>query len=187
MTTALRDEALKLLDGRGAILDAAREISAAMREAGVEGAIVGGVAVVLHGHVRTTVDVDVYSPEPAPKLVELLESLGFALDRSRRQFTRGDLIVHIVRPEQVGEPPRRFVTIDGVATVSLADLIAMKLRSGLAKMTRAQDLADVIGLIRKCGLKGDFARKLDAPLRPSFRELVRAVASEDNGMEASIT
>ena len=36
MTIALRDEALKLLEGRGAILDAAREISKAMRDAGVE-------------------------------------------------------------------------------------------------------------------------------------------------------
>ncbi len=76
MTTALRDEALKLLDGRGAILDAAREISAALREAGVEGAIVGGIAVVLHGHVRTTIDVDIDSAEPAERLVRILVLSG---------------------------------------------------------------------------------------------------------------
>ncbi len=187
MTIALRDEALKLLDGRGAILDVARETSEAMRDTGVEGAILGGIAVVLHGHVCTTVDVDVYSPETAERLVESFEYLGFALDRGRRELTRGDLVVHIVRPEQVGKPPRRFVTIDGVATVSLADLIAMKLRRGLAKMTRAQDLADVIGLIRKCGLKGDFARKLESELRPSFREFVRAVASEDERSDSRLS
>lgn len=178
MQTALRDEALKLLDGRGAILDAAREISAALRSAGVEGAIVGGIAVVLHGHVRTTVDVDVYSPEAPGRLVALLESLGFALDPARREFTRGDLVVHIVRPEQVGTPPRRVVEIDGVTTVSLVDLVAMKLRSGLANLTRAQDLADVIGLIRKLGLNGGFASRLPADLRPEFRKLVRAIRAE---------
>src|SRR4051794_10426112 len=140
MPTALRDEALKLLDGRGAILDAAREISAALREAGVEGAFVGGVAVVLHRHVRTTVDVDVYSPEPADRLIGVLESLGFSLDRARLEFVRDALVVRIVRPEHVATPPRRLTEIDGVTTVSLADLIAMKLRSGLANLTRAQDL-----------------------------------------------
>lgn len=172
MPFALRDEALKLLDGRGAILDAAREISAALRGAGVEGAIVGGVAVVLHGHVRTTIDVDVYSPEPAERLIGVLESLGFALDRGRKEFVR------IVRPEQVGTPPGERVEIDGVTTVSLADLIAMKLRSGLAKLTRAQDLADVIGLIRRRDLAGGFASQLPEDLRPEFRKLVRAIRDE---------
>ena len=178
MPIILRDEALKLLDGRGAILDAAREISAALRDAGVGGAIVGGVAVVLHGHVRTTVDVDVYSPEPAERLIALLESLGFSFDPSRREFVRDGVVVHIVRPEQVGAPPRALIEIEGVTVVSLADLIAMKLRSGLAKTTRAQDLADVIGLIRRCNLKGGFASHLPKDLRPEFRKLVRAIRDE---------
>ncbi len=65
-----------------------------------------------------------------------------------------------------------------MTTVCLADLIAMKLRSGLVKITRAQDLADVLGLIRRRGLKGDFARELDPDLRPAFRKLVNAIASE---------
>jgi hypothetical protein len=179
MPIVLRNEALKLLDGRGAILDAAREISTALREHGVEGAIVGGVAVVLHGHVRTTVDVDVYSAEPAGRIVGVIEALGFSLDRARREFVRDKLVVHIVRPEQVPIPPREVVEIDGVTTVSLADLIAMKLRSGLARVTRAQDLADVIGLIRACGLKAGFASRLPADLRPEYRKLVRAVREED--------
>ena len=178
MPIALRDEALKLLDGRGAILDAAREISAALREAGVEGAVVGGVAVVLHGHVRTTVDVDVYSSEPAARLTGVLESLGFSLDPERREFVREGIVVHIVRPDQVGTAPGRLVEIEGVTTVSLADLIAMKLRSGLAKLTRAQDLADVIGLIRRCGLTGGFSSRLSSDLRPEFRKLVRAIRDE---------
>lgn len=178
MPIALRDEALKLLDGRGAILDAAREISAALREAGVAGAIVGGVAVVLHGYIRTTVAVDIYSPEPTERPIDLLESLGFSLDSSRREFVRDGVVVHIVRPEQVGTPPRALTEIEGVTVVSLADLIAMKLRLGLAKRTRAKDLADVIGLIRKRGPKGGFSSQLPADLRPDFRKLVRAIRDE---------
>lgn len=176
MPIALRDEALKLLDGRGAILDAAREISAASREAGVEGAVVGGVAVVLHGHARTTVDV--YSPAPADRLIGVLESLGFSLDRARREFVREDLVIQIVRLDQVSISPGRRIEIDGMTTVSLADLIAMKLRSGLAKMTRTQDLADVIGLIRRRDLKGAFASQIPEDLGPEFLKLVRAMQDE---------
>jgi hypothetical protein len=45
-------------------------------------------------------------------------------------------------------------------------------------MTRPIDLADVIGLIRKCGLKSGFSSRLPADLRPEFRKLVRAIRDE---------
>src|SRR6184192_3328155 len=56
----VRHEALLMLDKRGAILDTAREVSRVLKQHKVRGAIIGGVAVVLHGHIRTTKDVDVY-------------------------------------------------------------------------------------------------------------------------------
>jgi hypothetical protein len=68
--------------------------------------------------------------------------------------------------------------IEQVLTVSLPDLINLKLRSGLKHVTRAQDLADVIGLIRAHHLRGDFAGKLEKSLRPEFRKLVKAVQKE---------
>ncbi len=72
MIRAIRDEALLLLEGRGAILEVAREVARLMRDAGVEGAVIGGVAVVLHGYVRTTVDVDVLVPKEAKPLADSL-------------------------------------------------------------------------------------------------------------------
>ena len=53
-TRALRVEALSLLDRRGSILELAREISRLMRRQGIPGVVVGGIAVVLHGHLRVT-------------------------------------------------------------------------------------------------------------------------------------
>lgn len=47
----LRKEALLLLQGRGAILEIAREVSSILQAAGIDAVVVGGVAVVLHGHV----------------------------------------------------------------------------------------------------------------------------------------
>ena len=59
----VRHEALLMLDKRGAILDTAREVSRILKQKKVRGAVIGGVAVVLHGHIRTTKDVDVYVAE----------------------------------------------------------------------------------------------------------------------------
>jgi hypothetical protein len=58
----------------------------------------------------------------------------------------------------------------------------MKLRSGSTNLLRAQDLADVIGLIRHHRLTNGFARQLDKALRPIFRKLVRLIQREGSGL-----
>ena len=63
-------------------------------------------------------------------------------------------------------------------TVSLPDLLAMKLRSGTRNMLRAIDLADVIGLIRVNGLSGTFAGLLPKDIRPAYRKLIKAFDAE---------
>lgn len=167
-----------MLDGRGAILDTARELTGAFRSQGTSAAVIGGVAVVLHGHVRATRAIDLLAGSPLGSIAQVLQSLGFVHDPTRREFVRDDIPVHLVLPEQAGMTSSQTVEIQGIDTVPLADLIAMKLRSGTANMLRAQDLADVIGLIRRHQLGGDYARPLDKSLRPAFRKLVRAIERE---------
>jgi hypothetical protein len=174
----LREEALLLLDGRGALLDAAREISGAFRDRQIVGAVIGGIAVLLHGYVRTTTDIDLFLPGPLEDAASVLEGLGFVHDRGRREFVRGGLPVHLVKLEQLGTPPAAYLDIEGVATVSLPDLLAMKLRSGSKSILRAIDLGDVIGLIRANGLSGSFASKLPKDVRPAFRKLIKAFDAE---------
>jgi hypothetical protein len=175
----LRDEALLMLEKRGAILEVAREVSRLMREAGLPGVVIGGVAVVLHGHVRTTVDVDVLVDPPLDRMRDLLVANGFVHDAARKEFVKGGVPVHLVRPQDAKitkrSEPRE---IDGIATVGLAELVEMKLRSGSADPLRAQDLADVIGLVRHHALKSDFAARLDKSVRREFRKLVRLIESE---------
>ena len=173
-----RDEALSLMEGRGAILDVAREISTYLREAGVAAAVVGGVAVVLHGHWRSTKDIDLLAGAPLEAVAEVLTSRGFEHNPARREFVRDGIPVHLVTAEQTGSSLQETVEIEGVVTVPLSDLIEMKLRSGSANLLRAQDLADVIGLIRCHGLSGAFARKLEKSMRPTFRKIVRAIEKE---------
>lgn len=174
----LREEGLRILQGQGAILEIAREVSALMRAEGIDGAIIGGVAVVLHGHVRTTIDVDVFVPEPLESLSTLLQDNGFAWDPDRREFVKQGIAVHLVKLDQIKSPPKQLEEIEQITTVSLADLINMKLRSGSSNILRAQDLADVIGLIRHHHLSAEFVPRIDKNLRTEYRRLVEAVAGD---------
>ena len=76
MVADIREEALLTLQGRGAILDVARQVSDVLRAEELEGAVIGGVAVVLHGHVRTTADVDVFALDHG-RLATALRDRGF--------------------------------------------------------------------------------------------------------------
>ncbi|MCK6621710.1 MAG: hypothetical protein HUU32_07655 [Calditrichaceae bacterium] len=176
----LREKALLMLDKRGALLDVAREVSRLMRKAGIPGAVIGGVAVLLHGHLRTTKDIAVALNPPLESLAELLTANGFTFDRRKREFVKYGVPVHLVLPEQVGTLPAAAVEIEGITTVTLVDLISMKLHSGSNDLLRAQDLADVIGLIRRRRLGSEFARQLPKPLRPAFRKLARLIEREES-------
>ncbi len=170
-----------MLDGGGAILDVAREVSGVLVSTGIPGMVIGGVAVVLHGHLRTTKDVDVYLGEPPERFARELEARGYRIDRERKELVKGGIPVHLVMEDQVGTPPAKSEDIEGVRVVSLADLISMKLRSGTANLLRAQDLADVIGLIRHRRLTSKFAGRIQKDLRPEFRKLVKAIRDEMSG------
>ena len=167
-----------MLEGRGAILNVARDVSQALSHAGIEAAVIGGVAVVLHGYVRTTVDVDLLIPEVLPSLKGVLEKAGCSFHRSRSEFRKQGVPVHLVTLQQTRTMPAGFVEIEGIRTVSLPDLIGMKLSSGLRDPLRAIDLADVIGLIRHHRLAPTFASQLPKALRAEFRKLARAIAKE---------
>ncbi len=167
-----------MLDRRGSILELARELSELMQREKIPGVVIGGIAVVLHGHVRSTKDIDILIDHPLEALAKVLCDHGFRYDEARREFVRDDVPVHLVTREQVARAPRKTMQIEGITTVSLADLIEMKLESGSKNVLRAQDLADVIGLIRQNNLTGEFARYLDKSLRSAYRKLVKAIRED---------
>ncbi len=174
-------EALRLVEGdrESKLLTVARELSDLLRAAKLDAGVVGGVAVVLHGHVRTTVDVDLFTAADRLETVRtVLVQAGYEWNAQRREFSRGGIPVQLVTEQQTGAAPRAYDEREGVRIVSLPDLVNMKLRSGLSSPARAQDLADVVGLIRVRGLSAEFAARLDRSVRREFRRLVRAVAKE---------
>lgn len=178
LTISLRDEALRMLQREGAILDTAREVTRILREAGRPGVVIGGVAVLLHGHVRTTVDVDVLVDPPLEIIADLLVAHGFEHEARSREFLWHGVPVHLVRPDQTGVAPTGGKEVEGILIADLAPLIEMKLRSGTKHLVRLQDLADVVGLIRARGLTSAFASQIAKELRPEFRKLVRAVRAD---------
>lgn len=164
-----------MLEKRGAVLETARKVSRILEEADIAGAVIGGVAVVLHGHVRTTRDVDVFVRGDLEECKAPFVDAGMVFDAKDREFVCDGVPVHLV-PEKMVEPaPRRFTTIEGVTTVRLGDLISIKLRSGVGNVLRSQDVADVIGLIRARDLGHSFARMVDRSVRAEFKKLVDAV------------
>lgn len=92
-----------MLDGESAILDAARNLTRILRRTKTRGAIVGDIAVGLHGHVRSTLDVDVYVPEPVNDFAAALTASKFLFDAKRREFRRAGIPVHIVTDRKPGD------------------------------------------------------------------------------------
>ena len=115
------------------------ELIAALARHGVDYVVIGGVATQVHGHRRTTMDLDV-TPDPDP---ENLHRLGAALAELDGQGARGIHVHEEPKGARGFEEMREralVVDLDGieVAIVSLDDLIRMKRAAG-----RPADLDDI--------------------------------------------
>ncbi|MCH8271192.1 MAG: hypothetical protein IH985_08300 [Planctomycetes bacterium] len=150
-------------------------IDVARRAAGITGSpVLGGVAVFLHGYRRTTEDVDLFVTD-TDAAAEAIQAAGALWDESAKQHTLDGVPIHLVTEQQTGSAPRSTVVLQGVTVVALPDLIAFKLHSGLGRVERAKDLADVVELIRCVPLDKAFAPQLPAHFRNDFKKLVQAV------------
>jgi hypothetical protein len=136
--------------------------------------VVGGIAVFLHGYRRTTQDIDVFAHD-ARAVASALERIGAHWDDESREFVLEGVPIHLVTEAETGGPPRETTDIENVRVVGLADLIRFKLKSGLKRPDRAQDIADVLALIRVVPLDKRFAAKLPVSQRAGFKKLVDAV------------
>lgn len=136
--------------------------------------VVGGVAVMLHGGPRNTVDIDIYSVD-FWQTHERLVAAGMLWDNKRREHLIDGVPIHMVKDDSLGGPPHRVSVIKGVRVIGLADVIRGKLTVGLKQTHRHKDLAHVIDLIIAVPLKKDFAARLPKELRAPFKELVEQV------------
>jgi hypothetical protein len=100
---------------------------------------------------------------------------GAKWDVARREHVYDDVRIHTVTPEDAGHVVKHVSVIDGVRVVSLKDLIAIKLRTGLRRVHLGKDIVDVTELIVGVPLDKTFAPKLPKDLRADFNRPVDTV------------
>ena len=178
--------------GNESLWEAAKECHAALEQAAVPHAIIGGVAVCLHGYQRNTVDLDVLIGSSAQAAVRAaLETAGFQWSEQAAEFrSPGGIPVQLlIANDRAGagsevrlpEPSdsSAVVYLEGLPVLSLARLIESKIACGEGNLRRThKDFADVVELIAKHDLRQSFARYLHRSLRKTFRELVLRARGE---------
>lgn len=161
-----------------------RRITRKLHEEGIEYAIAGGMALVAHGYVRYTSDVDVLTtPEGLDLVHQRLVGRGYVptfpgARKSLRDTTTGTKVDFITTGEYPGDgkpKPVRFphpaaasIEIDGKRVLRIEHVIELKLASGLTNPNRLNDLGDVQRLIEHLDLPLDLADKLDPFVRDTY-------------------
>jgi hypothetical protein len=146
--------------GSSDVWDTAGDCAIALRQRGLPIAVVGGVAVCLHGYRRNTVGVDMLvRREDVTAVRETLEQAGYIWNAEAREFvgSAGVAVQFLLSGEPAGDdtsfgvylpdPSAPHVTteLEGLPVISLSRLIALKLACGLGNVRRTYcDSADVV-------------------------------------------
>lgn len=172
--------------GNDTLWEVAQNCHQLLEEAEIPHAIVGGVAVCLHGYQRNTVDVDLLvRGTDGDRLREVLNDAGFEWIAREAEFRSecGIPVQFIIAGERAGKGSEirlpdpdsaKCITIkEGLPVLSLSRLIETKLACGSGSLRRThKDFADVVELIVANRLGSGFARFLHKSIRATFRDLV---------------
>jgi hypothetical protein len=172
--------------GQGALWLTARQCSEALQSARIPHAMLGGLAVCLHGYQRNTVDVDVLirSTDQAG-VTGALESTGLLWSDEAKEFRSADSVAVqiLLAGEKAGKNSevclpdpanaQNTTEIEGLPVLTLARLIESKIDCGEGSLRRThKDFADVVELIARHNLGRGFARHLHKSVRATYRQLV---------------
>jgi hypothetical protein len=186
----------------GDVYDTLRRLAARLGEAGLEYAVIGGMALVAHGYRRFTEDVDLLmTPETLQRFKERFLGLGYVpaftgASKSFRDANTGVKIEVVTTGEYPGDGKPKPVSFpdpatsrqerEGLWVITLEKLIELKLASGLSASGRLRDLSDVQELIATLDLPLALAGQLDESVRPEYRrlwELAQQARHERHGRE----
>jgi hypothetical protein len=184
------DKSSRFLMGRDEVHAAMAKLSRTLEADGIPYAIVGAMALNLHGFRRTTTDVDVLlTPEGLARFKANHLGRGylekFPGSRGLRD-TENAVDIDVVltgnypgdgKPKPVAFPDPAVVGRrgGGVAVVPVSTLIELKLASGLSAPHRLKDISDIQELIRITALPEALAEDLDPSVRAKYLELWRSV------------
>jgi nucleotidyltransferase AbiEii toxin of type IV toxin-antitoxin system len=179
--------------GEGPVHKTMRSLARRLTEQGIDYALAGGMALVLYGYRRETVDVDfLLTPEGRDRLENDLAGRGYVplFPGARKRFRDAQTGVEIdliiageypgdgnPKPVSFPNPAEASTEIDGIRVVTLEKLIELKLASGMTAPHRLRDLADVQELIKIRRLGAEYVKQLDPYVKEKYLELWSAVAN----------
>lgn len=181
--------------GESEVQKSLRRITGRLKELGIDYAVVGGMALFLHGFRRFTEDVDILvTRDGLQKLHEALEGSGyrppFPGSKNLRDTENGVRIEFLVAGEFPGdgktkpvafpEPKRVAAEREGILLLNLEALIELKLASGMTGTGRLKDLADVQELVKLLNLPQDYAERLNPYVHDRYDELWRTAQPDPN-------
>jgi len=176
---------------QGKVYQTLENLKDRLTRAGIDYAVIGGMALTIHGYVRATQDVDLLmTAEGLEAFRSSLVGRGFvpAFTGATKMFKDAatGVSVEIItsgefpgdgKPKSVSfpDPALAAVELDGIRVVRLTTLVELKLSSGLTAPDRLKDLADVQELIRTLGLPESLAQEIDESVRPEYLKLWKSV------------
>lgn len=182
---ALREGSLHF-EEKNKVHETLRRITKRLTDLGIPYAVVGGMAMFVHGYRRFTDDVDLLvTRESMDQILEKLEGLGYVqpagTSTKLRDTESGVRIEFLItghypgdgkpKPVVFPDPASAAVEIEGVKYLNLSKLVDLKLASGMSAAHRVKDLGDVQELIKTLKLPAGFAEQLDPSVRAKFLEL----------------
>jgi len=93
------------------LLDEFRQVITALNEEKIEYAICGGIAMAIHGFLRTTVDIDIVILQENVQITkQVLNKYGYSIESNPMSFSKSDTIIHrITKLDPVSED---FLVLD---------------------------------------------------------------------------
>lgn len=154
-------------------------------------AVIGGIAVCLHGYQRNTVDLDLLvRKDDTEQIRSSLTAASFIWNEEKVEFTSplGTPVQFLLAGDRAGKgsevlfpdpgDEKIIKTMEGLPVLSLPRLIESKIACGEGNLRRThKDFADVVELILVNDLHSSFARYIHKSLRATFRELVHRARS----------
>jgi hypothetical protein len=176
----------KFFMGVADVQQAMRKLVAALEELAIPYAIVGGMALNEYGYRRVTVDVDVLlTRDSLQRFKDHWLGRGyvekFPGSRGLRDTEFGVTIDVLVtgdypgdgqpKPVRFPDPAKVAVRSGGLALIPLANLVELKLASGISSPQRLKDLTDVLELIKHARPGRELSESLDPFVRAKYLEL----------------
>ena len=196
---ALREGSM-FFQNEGEVQKSLRRITGRLNDLGIDYAVVGGMALFLHGFRRFTEDVDILvTREGLQRLHEALEGSGyrppFAGSKNLRDTENGVRIEFLIAGEFPGDGKAKPVAFpepgsvaseqEQIQVLNLESLIELKLASGMSGgIERLKDIADVVEVIKMLGLPETISDRLNPYVGDRYRELWQEIEAARKQREA---